>query len=363
MNWLLAPPLNELQPSCVEDLSEILKQVRENGSSVRVSCGSFPFRPLKDDIVVNLSRMDKLLGLDIHEKRVTVEPGMRLSALSKILETVSLSLNMSGRVPDLTIGDALAVGLAGVQSGGTLNLIACEVLKASGKRAKWNWERNSNELKSLCCGLGNIAIPISISIQCTKLQWYVEASYLYPIDQILGQWNTLTKDSVRQQLFWFPFTDLAVLTHISSAPKFQTPEQPILCYISEKIGEMLLSFLRHLSSVICQQIPLLSTIFARLQFILSWTVSKNRSDFLYSLPRMWAANEATRGSLWLLPVEKVPSVLQIISKWVKATPHACSGPLFLQTVAPEASAHTDHVPFIAPYLDEPTCALWYDWFL
>ncbi|TRY70511.1 hypothetical protein TCAL_16445 [Tigriopus californicus] len=109
MNWILNPPLNELHPSCVEDLCEILKQVRENGSSIRVSCGSFPFRPLKDDIVVNLGRMDKLLGLDIQEKRVTVEPGMKLSALFKILETVSLSLDMVGRVPDLTIGDALAI--------------------------------------------------------------------------------------------------------------------------------------------------------------------------------------------------------------------------------------------------------------
>ncbi|XP_059091146.1 L-gulonolactone oxidase-like [Tigriopus californicus] len=363
MNWILNPPLNELHPSCVEDLCEILKQVRENGSSIRVSCGSFPFRPLKDDIVVNLGRMDKLLGLDIQEKRVTVEPGMKLSALFKILETVSLSLDMVGRVPDLTIGDALAIGLSGVQSGGTTNLIACEVLKGSGKRVKWNWERNPNELKSLCSGLGNIAIPISISLQCIQLQCYVEASYLYPISQILGQWKILTKDSMRQQLFWFPLSDLAVLTHISSAPKYQTPEQPMLCYVSEKLGEILLRLLHHLSSVICQQIPILSTIFARLQFFLSWTVSKNRSDFLHSLPRMWAASEATRGSLWLLPIEQVPKVLRMVSKWAKATPHACSGPLFLQSVSMEGISPRESVPFIAPYLDEPSCAMWYDWFL
>eukprot|EP00094_Tigriopus_californicus_P013422 TCALIF_12982-PA protein Name:"Protein of unknown function" AED:0.57 eAED:0.57 QI:0/0/0.33/0.33/0.5/0.66/3/0/62 len=42
-------------------------------------------------------------------EEVTVEPGMKLSALFKILETVSLSLDMVGRVPDLTIGDALAI--------------------------------------------------------------------------------------------------------------------------------------------------------------------------------------------------------------------------------------------------------------
>ncbi|TRY70437.1 hypothetical protein TCAL_13209 [Tigriopus californicus] len=168
---------------------------------------------------------------------------------------------------------------------------------------------------------------------------------------------------MRQQLFWFPLSDLAVLTHISSAPKYQTPEQPMLCYVSEKLGEILLRLLHHLSSVICQQIPILSTIFARLQFFLSWTVSKNRSDFLHSLPRMWAASEATRGSLWLLPIEQVPKVLRMVSKWAKATPHACSGPLFLQSVSMEGISPRESVPFIAPYLDEPSCAMWYDWFL
>ena len=42
--------------------------------------------------------------------RVTVEPGMRISSLSRILETVSLSLDVYGRVPDLTVCDAIAVG-------------------------------------------------------------------------------------------------------------------------------------------------------------------------------------------------------------------------------------------------------------
>ena len=42
--------------------------------------------------------------------RVVVESGMRLSALSRILESVHLSLDLYGKVPDLTICDAIAAG-------------------------------------------------------------------------------------------------------------------------------------------------------------------------------------------------------------------------------------------------------------
>ena len=35
---------------------------------------------------------------------------MKLSVLSRILETVSLSLDLYGKVPDLSVGDAIAVG-------------------------------------------------------------------------------------------------------------------------------------------------------------------------------------------------------------------------------------------------------------
>ena len=41
------------------------------------------------------------------------EPGMRLAALAALLETVGLSLDLSGRLPNLAVVDALAIGLQG----------------------------------------------------------------------------------------------------------------------------------------------------------------------------------------------------------------------------------------------------------
>ena len=45
--------------------------------------------------------------------RVKVESGIKMSKLSQVLETISLSLHVRGRIPDLSVCDAIAVGTAG----------------------------------------------------------------------------------------------------------------------------------------------------------------------------------------------------------------------------------------------------------
>ncbi len=42
-----------------------------------------------------------------------MESGIKMSKLSQVLETISLSLHVRGRVPDLSVCDAIAVGTAG----------------------------------------------------------------------------------------------------------------------------------------------------------------------------------------------------------------------------------------------------------
>ena len=96
----------------------ILAQARDNGSSLKIVGGDYHVTQTKEDIIVSLRYMDRLLGLDTSAKTVTVEPGMKVSTLSSILATINLSVDLGGRVPDLTITDCLAVGGPGLGCGG-----------------------------------------------------------------------------------------------------------------------------------------------------------------------------------------------------------------------------------------------------
>ena len=85
-----------------------------------VIAGDYHVTQTKEDITVSHRYMDRLLGLDTSAKTVTVavEPGMKVSTLSSILATINLSVDLAGRVPDLTITDCLAVGGPGLGCGG-----------------------------------------------------------------------------------------------------------------------------------------------------------------------------------------------------------------------------------------------------
>ena len=84
----------------------------------------------------------------------------------------------------------------------------------------------------------------------------------------------------------------------------------MLNYFLERLGDVCSRALRRLSLLLTSQSlpPLLCSILSRVQFFAQWGVAKNRSDFVHSLPRMWAPQESCRGTSWLVPAEKVPEV-------------------------------------------------------
>lgn len=59
---------------------------------------------------MNFNCRDELILQTILFPRVIVEGGMHLSTLTRILESVHLTLDICGRVPDLTVCDAINAG-------------------------------------------------------------------------------------------------------------------------------------------------------------------------------------------------------------------------------------------------------------
>lgn len=57
-----------LYPRSHEDLLEMLRQAKDNSTSVRVTGGSYPFTALPEDVVVDLRYVDRLVGLDIYQQ-------------------------------------------------------------------------------------------------------------------------------------------------------------------------------------------------------------------------------------------------------------------------------------------------------
>ena len=114
---------------------------------------------------------------------------------------------------------------------------------------------------------------------------------------MLEQWGFQLRASFAQQLVWFPFSELTVMTHINPTDKYQLvredsevyskadflkqssssqSKQTVLSYFVEKLSEVCSRGLRRLSVLASQSLPLLASVLARVQFFSLWSVAKYR---------------------------------------------------------------------------------------
>jgi len=360
-----------LYPRCAEDVVEILSQAKDNYTQVKVVGGTFPLSSHpSEDIALNLQFMDKLIGLDVHQQIVIAEPGMRLSHLNSILETVNLALDLAGPIPDLSIVDAIAIGLLG--STGTLakNVLNVEVVLPgnSGGRApelnSWSWTTNSSQMSALFSGLGLVAVVIAVTFKCVPLYRVCEVSYLTSLRDILESWSLVHRTSLSQHLIWYPFSELVILTHTSLLNRNVAVAQSYINRQFSNCSRSIAKLMRKINIFLFSSAPFLSSVLARIQFISLWSVAKNRSDHAH-LPISFCDCDIVRGSSWLLPLPSVPPLLCSISHWCSAHPAVVSSPLHINTMQGEGETVTDRNPFLQPSLEEkgPSATVWYDWFL
>jgi len=379
-------------PHCVEDLVEILGQVRENQTQVKVVGGSFPLAPcLKEDIIVSLSCMDKLIGLDVHQQTVTAEPGVKLSNLISILETVNMTLELSGPLPDLALVDAIAIGLTGTGGSLSANVLNVEVILPGGlnntahsrtasddfnsdfegmqqgqfmrrgpELAAWSWSTHPDRMAALFSGLGMVAVVTSVTLKCIPLYRVSETSSLLYLSDVMDTWALLgSRSPVSHHLTWFPFSELVIFKQISPIERSGCVIQSLLNRKVTELAQVLARFVRVMNLVFFSS-SFLGWTLARIQFISLWSAARNRSDYSHP-PISFQHSETVRGSTWLVPLSSIPPLLASIKQWCLSHPRHVTSPLEVYTVradkrlmrAGSAGGHTvQQHPFLYPRLDK-----------
>jgi len=389
-----------LYPKDIEELLQIIAQAKDNSSTMKIVGESLHTNYNKNDIIVSLVNLNKLLGLDTNNKSVTVEAGMKLSVLSSILASVNLCLDISGRIPDLTICDCLAVSGPGIGCGSTglgSSIISLQVITAGGEVVSWSWDNQTRQMAGLVGGLGMVALIIAVTIQCYPMMLVREISYLANVRDVIESWQMLHRTSDHQQVTWFPFTELVIIKHTSDLDilRMSSCQSRLHMFLAEA-SEWFAYIIRKININCIPSVSMLSCLLARVQFISLWTSSRYRSD--HALPPaqfIRPAGSIMRGTTWLLPSDTIPCVLHNISTWSQHYPGHVTSPIFIQTLhemshdldtmrssvrsrtsSVGSSSHyrlsgsTPHglhgQGYLCPRLEKhsgPLATVWYDWFL
>jgi len=239
-------------------------------------------------------------------------------------------------------------------------------------------------------GLGMLAVVIAVTIKCCPVVMVSEISYLSSVREVVDTWSMVHRTSNHQQITWFPFTELVIITHTSSLDKlsFAVCQSRLNMFLTEA-SEWFASLVRRVNIVCFSRLAMLSSVLARVQFISLWTAARYRSDHALHPAHFLTPSPIMRGTSWLVPLDCLPPLLHNISTWSQSNPGPVTSPIFIQTLVSDnmdqcetrsrtssvgsASYRSQHGPqgvhgqgYLCPRLGGgvgPLASVWYDWFL
>ncbi|XP_021914432.1 uncharacterized protein LOC110827256 isoform X2 [Zootermopsis nevadensis] len=358
-----------------EDLQKIIYEAKENGLKIKYNGGSFPVvNSDGTEIIINLDNMRRVICYDPEEQTFTVEGGLTMAEMLQSMEFLNFTLEMYGIIPNMTIADAISVGLTG--SNGTIAncLLRCQVLYADGSLIDLVWpgpdevpnrfsniptERLIPTLQTVVCGLGLVGVIYTATFKCTPIHLAQETVYECPLSDIANNWQQLL-DGLYGYLYWYPLLDRVIIKRASSVRFHLGHWQPWWKKCVEIFYWSIHWLVNRASPYLAWYVPSFTKKLSQMQFNLAMKASSCRMQHSFRPQLFISVGSYCRGIEWTLPAEKLQNVVQDIGNWAEHRFYLCSTPILITVQTHQAL--TLHHPHLCPYSERRTCTLWTDWF-
>jgi FAD/FMN-containing dehydrogenase len=212
-NWartLSFQPDRFCQPESVQDVVDIVTEARKTpGRCVRVQGAvdshSWSQFTVTRDVLVNLDKLNKPLIADILKKRYTIQAGVRIKDLVKILAKDNLGMQNTGSIMEQSIAGAISTGTHG--TGIRLGNLATQVVGmklVNGKGEVIELKEGDDRLKTARVNFGALGIIVEVTLQCIDNCDLEFKAYWCRLDDILDKIDTMNAENDRIRIWWFP---------------------------------------------------------------------------------------------------------------------------------------------------------------
>jgi decaprenylphospho-beta-D-ribofuranose 2-oxidase len=166
-------------PKNYDDVAECLAKARKNNLSVCAFGTSRSFSNvslLSDQIMLDTSKMDKVIDFDVHNQTMTVQAGTRLTTVLKLalphnFTLVALSGSMRSTVAGSISSDVL--GMDSWKTGSfSENVERMLVMVTSGERLWVSREEHQDLFHAIVGGMGLIAVVLEVVLRLQKIKSY-----------------------------------------------------------------------------------------------------------------------------------------------------------------------------------------------
>ena len=212
-NWdgsLCCDPKRFCQPQTEAEIVKIVKDTYQRGGVVRTFGAGHSWSPLvlTDDTLVNLDKLKHLVSIDKGQMRATVQAGIRIKELVKVLRRNGLALKNLGSIKEQSIAGAISTAThgTGLNIGSiSTQIVAMKLVNGRGEVVDLSVEKNPDLMSAARVSLGSLGIIVEVTIQCVKDYNLIYEARDLPFDKVLDQLDQTLHENERLRLYWFNF--------------------------------------------------------------------------------------------------------------------------------------------------------------
>jgi L-gulonolactone oxidase len=163
-----------------------------------------------EEVQLVLDRHADLIRLDTVSGLVTVQAGMQLKRLNRLLGEAGLGLTNLGDIDEQTVAGAMATGThgTGARFGGlATQLRALELVLADGEVLTCSATENPEIFSAARVNLGALGIVSSLTLQAEPAFALRAEESKMPLTEVLARFDELVDGTDHFEFFWFPHTD------------------------------------------------------------------------------------------------------------------------------------------------------------
>lgn len=215
-NWAgnqSALPSRTATPGTAEELGREILRAADQGRTVKAAGSGHSFTSIAspgDGLLLRPHALTAVRELDREAGTVTVESGLPLHRLNRLLAAEGLSLTNMGDIEVQTVAGATSTGTHGTgRDSGSLaaQIRALEIVLADGSIRRCSPTENPRLFEGARLGLGALGV-------ITALTFAVEPAFLLTaheqpmsFDEVLESLDDLTAVNEHFEFYWFPHTD------------------------------------------------------------------------------------------------------------------------------------------------------------
>jgi len=199
------------RPAGTDDVVAALRAAAADGLTVKaVGAGhSFTAAAATAGVRLELDGMAGLVRVDRDTRQVTVQAGMRLRELNRVLAEHGLAMANLGDIDVQTISGAISTGTHGTGAGlGCLSafVTALTLVAGDGTVHHCSATENADVFAAARVGVGAVGVLTEVTLQCVDAFTLRAEERPEPLAEVLAGLDEHVEGNDHFEIYWFPYT-------------------------------------------------------------------------------------------------------------------------------------------------------------